>query len=69
VGTGVAAAKTSCACPCCCWCCHRLATVASTATMEHGCCVRLVAVQCLQCRLSPFGFVRQKRGDITPLTP
>jgi hypothetical protein len=49
--------------------CHRLATVASTAAMEHGYWVRLVAVQCLQCRLSPFGVVRQKRGDVMPLTP
>jgi hypothetical protein len=31
--------------------------------------VRLVAVQCLQCRLSPFRVVRRKRGDVTPLTP
>jgi hypothetical protein len=28
-----------------------------------------VAVQCLQCRLSPFGVVRQKRGDVDPMKP
>ena len=28
-----------------------------------------VAVQCLQCRLSPFGVVRQKREDVDPMTP
>jgi hypothetical protein len=31
--------------------------------------VRLVAVQCLQCRLSPFGVVRQKREDVDPIRP
>jgi hypothetical protein len=37
------------------------------SSMGTGC--GLWAVQCLQCRLSPFGVVRQKWGDITPLTP
>jgi hypothetical protein len=37
------------------------------SSMGTGC--GLWAVQCLQCHLSPFGVVRQKRGDITPLTP
>lgn len=35
----------------------------------HGFWVRFVAVQCLQCRLSPFGDVRPERGILATMTP